>query len=287
MEPPLSSGIGLGAADPNQHWHLQKYPQAQTQLREQKRARRSAAGCTQKVKDMGTQGTVQALLCLNGMGNWQVPLPGDYLHTSRIQTSGIAFAASLFTLSTRPSLQTSCCFSKWASTDSMSPQLSPPRAISLDMGMVWAVRAAQQTRTRSIRTASAEPPSDFIHFQTYISPGGRKAKKCHEYCKATRNTGAGHKLLSKVGCCSSDRVFHSKLKQAVPPACFLQTRHFALLLGSHPTIQNSLEGETPLRNLSRFPGHPAPGISVSSPAQRVPPGWGMLRGAISPMERHK
>lgn len=109
---------------------------------ESKRARRSAAGCTQKVKDMGTQGTVQALLCLNGMGNWQVPVPGDYLHTSRIQTSGIAFAASLFTLSTRPSLQTSCCFSKWASTDSMSPQLSPPRAISLDMGMVWAVRAA-------------------------------------------------------------------------------------------------------------------------------------------------
>lgn len=53
-------------------------------------------------------------------------MPGDYLHKSRIQTSGIAFAASLFTLSTRPSLQTSCCFSRWASTDPMSLSCLPP-----------------------------------------------------------------------------------------------------------------------------------------------------------------
>lgn len=40
----------------------------------------------------------------------------------------------------------------------------------------------------------------------------------------------------------------------MPPACFLQTWHFILLLGSHPTIQNCLEGETTLRSLSRFQG---------------------------------
>lgn len=167
MELLLSSGVRLGAADPNQHWHLQKHPQAQAQLREQKRARRSAAGCTQKVKDMGTQGIIQAPLCLNGMGNWQVPVPGDYLHSSRIQTSGIAFAASVLTPSTGPSLRTSCCFSRWASTDPTSPQLSPPRATSLDrMRMVWAVQTAQHTRTRSIHTASADPASHFVHLQT-------------------------------------------------------------------------------------------------------------------------
>lgn len=75
---------------------------------------------------MRTQGTIQAPLCLNGMGNWQIPVPGDYLHSSRIQTSGIAFAASVLTLSTGPSLRTRCCFSRWASTDPTSPQLSPP-----------------------------------------------------------------------------------------------------------------------------------------------------------------
>lgn len=105
-------------------------------------------------------GIVQGPLCLNGKGNRQVPVPGDYLHSGRIHTSGIAFAASVFTLSTRPSLRTSCCFSKWASTDPTSPQLPSPCAISLDiMGMAWAVQAPQQTRTRSIHTASAKPAS--------------------------------------------------------------------------------------------------------------------------------
>lgn len=159
-----------GCCYSNQHWHLQKHPQAQAQRREQKRARRSAAGCTQKVKDIGTQGTVQALPCLNGMGNWQSQCQGIICIKAGSRPQALPLQP-LFS----PFPQDQAFRQVIASPD--GPVLTPcPSAVSPlcnlpGHGMGWAVGALQLTRTRSIRTASAEPASHFIHLQTYISPG--------------------------------------------------------------------------------------------------------------------
>lgn len=34
-------------------------------------------------------GTIQAPLCIDGVGNWQIPVQGDYLSSGRIWTSGV------------------------------------------------------------------------------------------------------------------------------------------------------------------------------------------------------
>lgn len=159
--------------------------------------------------------------------------------------------------------------------------------------MMWGCASTTADADPAPSTASAKSAPRFVHLQTWVSAGWRsaKAKQCQEHCKATKNMGAGHKLPSKAGFCSSDRDFHLKTKQAVPPGCFLQTLHFALLLGSHPTNQNCLEGETRHEASRESQGAQHGGLSHHPLARRVPPGQGPRRtqaerGADSPTERH-
>lgn len=186
----------------------------------------------------------------------QVPGHGDDLCSGRIQTSGVCLHSLRFYPFPRAKPLDELLL-LWPGY--------PPLATSLGMPGMIRGRASTTAGTAALSTASAKPAPHFVHLQTWLSLGWRcgKAKQCHKHCKASRNTGGGHKLPSKATFSSSDQVFHSKTKQAVPPGCFLQAPHFALLLGSHPTNQNSLEGETPPQSPPGVPGRPAPGGSAS------------------------
>lgn len=205
---------------------------------------------------------------------------GDYLHSGSIQTSGVCIYSPRFPPFPKAKRSDELLLLQMGQHWSHAPTTGYPHSV-ISSRMIWG-RASTAARTDPTpSTASAKPAPRFVCLQTWVRPGWRcgKAKQCHELCKATRNMGAGHGLPAKAGFCSSDQVFHSKTKQAVPPGCFLQPPHFALLLGSHPTNQNHLEAETPPPSL---PGVPATGFSASPPAWRVPEG----RGATSPMESH-
>jgi len=253
--------------------HLQKHPQAQAQLRKQ----RGARGCLQlaahrRRQTWGTRGTIQAPLCITGVGKWQVPVQGDSLRSGRIRTSGVCLRRLHFHPFPKAKPSDELLLLRTGQHQSHT-RSNGHRPFAISPGTPGTTQGHASTAADtdpSPSTASAKPAPRFAQLQTWVSPGWRcgKAKQCHRYCKATRDTGAGHKPLSKAGFRSPDWVFHSKAKQAVPPGCFLQAWHFASLLRSRPTDQNSLEGETPPRSRPGVPGCP---VSTSPPARRVPP----------------
>lgn len=169
---------------------------------------------------MGTRGTIQAPPFVEWVGNCQVPVQRHYLHSGRIQISGV-YLCSLCYHPFPMAKHSDELLLRMGQHRSHIPSTGyPPSAVQ---GRASAMADTDPTPS----AASAEPAPHFVHRQAWVSPGWQcgKPKQCHEHCKTSRNTGAGHELPSKAHFCSSNWVFHAKPEKAVPPGC----RHHTLL----------------------------------------------------------
>lgn len=155
-----------------------------------------------------------------------------------------AFAASVSTRSPRPSLWTSCCCSKGAST---SPTLAthPLQSPQGYQGWYGATLALQQTRT----PLHPQPWPSLLHALSTSKPGSAQVGDVERPSNAmsiARPPGIRELLINsspKPAFADPTRFSIQKPSRLCHLAAFC--RQCTLLLGSHPTNQNCLEGAKP------------------------------------------